>query len=172
MVKKIASAVDISLETIHRAISEKCDLILVHHGLYWGKPLVVTGRAYAMIKLMLENDIALIAQHLPLDLHPEIGNNALIAKELGLRKVERLEDPKVHGLVFTGEFPKSFSLSDFLSFFEKKIGSLSLWSMAEKKFCKKSASSAVAVALRWKRPSRRDAIYLSRATPTTPFSRR
>jgi dinuclear metal center YbgI/SA1388 family protein len=82
--KRIAAAVDASHETIRRAIAGGCDLLLVHHGLFWDGPQPVTGRRYRRLKLLLENDIAVYSAHLPLDVHPELGNNVLLARALGI----------------------------------------------------------------------------------------
>jgi len=85
---RVAFAVDACLETIRRAASWKADLLFVHHGLYWGKPLAVTGTHYHRLRELLAADLALYAVHLPLDMHPEVGNNAGLARLLGLTDLE------------------------------------------------------------------------------------
>src|SRR5205823_10994481 len=60
------------------------DLLLVHHGLFWGGLQQLTGRAYRRVASLIANDIALYSAHLPLDLHPEVGNNAVLARQLGV----------------------------------------------------------------------------------------
>ncbi len=85
---KVAFAVDASLESFHRASELKADLLFVHHGLFWGREMAVTGIHYRRIKELLMSDCALYAVHLPLDLHPELGNNAGIAKVIGLKELE------------------------------------------------------------------------------------
>lgn len=87
-VRRVAFAVDASLETFRRAASAGADVLVVHHGLFWADPLVLTGSAYERVRFLLEHDLALWAAHYPLDRHPEVGNNALIAKRLGLVDVE------------------------------------------------------------------------------------
>lgn len=82
--KTIAFAVDGCLETILRAVEEGADMLFVHHGLFWGRPLAVTGDHYKRVKTALENNLALYAVHLPLDMHPLYGNNACLADVLGL----------------------------------------------------------------------------------------
>ena len=79
-ISKIVMAVDASLATINRAKAAQADMLIVHHGLYWGKPLPVTGMHYKRIKRLIDLDIALYAVHLPLDVHPELGNNVQLAK--------------------------------------------------------------------------------------------
>jgi dinuclear metal center YbgI/SA1388 family protein len=69
---------------LRRAAGEGADLVIVHHGLFWrGQPLEVTPALYRRLKLLFDHDMALAAYHLPLDGHPEHGNNALIAAGLG-----------------------------------------------------------------------------------------
>lgn len=83
-VKAIASAVDFSLRSIEQSVSAGANLLLVHHGMYWSGLQAYTGRAYHRMRMLLEHDIAVYSSHLPLDRHPAIGNNALLARELGL----------------------------------------------------------------------------------------
>lgn len=84
-VKAIASAVDFSLRSIEKSVSAGANLLLVHHGMYWSGLQPYTGRAHDRLRMLLEHDIAVYSSHLPLDRHPSIGNNALLARELGLR---------------------------------------------------------------------------------------
>ncbi len=80
------TAVDASQLTIDRVVRE-CrpgTLLLVHHGLFWDGNLPVTGRRYRRIKPLLDHDTAVYASHLPLDAHPEVGNNAVLARMLGI----------------------------------------------------------------------------------------
>jgi dinuclear metal center YbgI/SA1388 family protein len=82
---RIAAAVDGSLATVRLAVEAKADLLLVHHGLFWGASQPWTGRRYQLQRLLLENDLAVYSAHLPLDLHPRLGNNALLCAALGLK---------------------------------------------------------------------------------------
>jgi dinuclear metal center YbgI/SA1388 family protein len=82
VVTRIVAAVDASLQTI--AGAGRGDLILVHHGLFWDGNQPVIGRRYRRMKALFSLDAALYAAHLPLDLHPEIGNNVLLAQGLGV----------------------------------------------------------------------------------------
>jgi dinuclear metal center YbgI/SA1388 family protein len=83
-VHRIAAAVDAGEGPIGDAVGRGCDLLIVHHGLFWSGNRPVTGARYRRLKLLLSADAALYAAHLPLDVHPEFGNNALLARELGL----------------------------------------------------------------------------------------
>ncbi len=86
--ERIALAVDACAETFRRAADGGADALVVHHGLFWGQPLSVTGSHYQRISLLLDHDIALFAAHLPLDAHLEVGNNAGIADALGLKSIQ------------------------------------------------------------------------------------
>jgi dinuclear metal center YbgI/SA1388 family protein len=85
---KIAFAVDASLESFKLAASRGAGLLFVHHGLFWGEPLGIRGNHRRRLKYLLDHNIALYAVHLPLDQHPQLGNNAGLAELLGLREIE------------------------------------------------------------------------------------
>ena len=87
-VQKVAFAVDASLETFKKAVDWNADVLFVHHGLFWGSPLAVTGRHYKRLSFLIENDLSLYAAHLPLDMNPIVGNNYGMARQLGLDKLE------------------------------------------------------------------------------------
>src|SRR5262245_1794206 len=76
MVSRIAAAVDGSLATVQLAIKAKADLVIVHHGLFWGQSHPWTGKRYELLRALLDNNLAVYSSHLPLDLHPKLGNNA------------------------------------------------------------------------------------------------
>jgi dinuclear metal center YbgI/SA1388 family protein len=86
-VTRIAAAVDASLATVKLAIRAKADLLIVHHGLFWGPSHPWTGKRYELLQLLLERDLAVYSNHLPLDAHPKLGNNAQLCAALGLRKL-------------------------------------------------------------------------------------
>ena len=83
-VTRCAVAVDASLDTIQQAADAGANLLIVHHGLFWGGAQPLRGRTYRRYKALLDRDIAVYSAHLPLDLHPTLGNNHLLARELGL----------------------------------------------------------------------------------------
>ena len=87
-VSKIGAAVDAGLKVIEMALSEKVDLLLVHHGLFWGGCAPISGPTYKKLAKAIEANLAIYSAHLPLDAHPEIGNNILLASDLGLAPVE------------------------------------------------------------------------------------
>jgi dinuclear metal center YbgI/SA1388 family protein len=84
-VTRVAAAVDASEAAIHEAIRRGCDLLLVHHGLFWEGLRPLTGRRYRKLELLLRHGIAVYGAHIPLDLHPVVGNNVVLARELGIR---------------------------------------------------------------------------------------
>jgi dinuclear metal center YbgI/SA1388 family protein len=84
-VTKIAATVDASLATVKLAIKAKADLLIVHHGLFWSKTYPWTGKRHELIRLLVENNLAVYSSHLPLDAHPQLGNNAQLAAALGLK---------------------------------------------------------------------------------------
>jgi dinuclear metal center YbgI/SA1388 family protein len=81
----IAAAVDFSTRAINGAITNNANLLVVHHGMFWDAPVSIEGAMYRRLRLLIENDIAVYSSHFPLDRHPTLGNNVLLAKQLGLR---------------------------------------------------------------------------------------
>jgi dinuclear metal center YbgI/SA1388 family protein len=84
-IDRVAAAVDFSTTTVRKAIDARAQLLVVHHGMFWGGAQTITAHRYERLRLLFENDVAVYSAHLPLDVHPDIGNNALLAKLLGLR---------------------------------------------------------------------------------------
>ena len=90
-VETLATGVSASAELFELAAKERADLLIVHHGLFWGKSAgAIDAQLKRRLQLLFDADVALAAYHLPLDAHPELGNNALLAKALD---AERLEEP-------------------------------------------------------------------------------
>ena len=83
-VRRVAAAVDFSRATIEGAVAAGASLLLVHHGMFWSGVQPFVGLAYDRLRLLLEHDVAVYGSHIPLDLHPTLGNNVLLAEELGL----------------------------------------------------------------------------------------
>lgn len=84
-VSRIAAAVDASHATVRKAIDLGADLLVVHHGLFWSARHPWTARNYELLRLLIDNDVAVYSSHLPLDMHPKLGNNILLNRALGLR---------------------------------------------------------------------------------------
>lgn len=87
-VHKIGAAVDACEATLKMAAERGIDFLLVHHGLFWRGLQRVEGAAYRKLKLAFDADLAVFSSHLPLDLHPKFGNNALLAQALGFKRAE------------------------------------------------------------------------------------
>lgn len=86
-VKKVATGVSASAALFNEALKWGADAIIVHHGILWcGMDIKIHSSLKERLKILLQNEISLLAYHLPLDAHPEIGNNAQIGKKLGLKK--------------------------------------------------------------------------------------
>jgi dinuclear metal center YbgI/SA1388 family protein len=87
-VTRIAATVDASPATVKLAIGAKADLLIVHHGLFWSPRQPWTGKNYELLRLLIENNVAIYSSHLPLDAHPKLGNNALLCAALGLKNLK------------------------------------------------------------------------------------
>ena len=87
-VTRIAATVDASLATVKLAIAAKADLLIVHHGLFWSKTHPWTGKRRELLQSLIENNLAIYSSHLPLDAHPQLGNNAQLAAALGLKNLK------------------------------------------------------------------------------------
>ncbi len=108
-IRKVALAVDACQATIDAAVKEGADMLFVHHGLFWGKPLAIDGTHYNRVKKLLDNDVMLFACHLPLDGHPALGNNAQMAISLGMKSYDMFSEyhGKKIGVKGTLPFPMS-----------------------------------------------------------------
>ena len=82
-VARVACMVDASREGFEAAIEAGATMIVVHHGLFWSKPARLTGVLYERVRLLIEQRVSLYAAHLPLDAHPEVGNNAQLLERIG-----------------------------------------------------------------------------------------
>ena len=87
-VQRIATAVDFSSQIVDDVIRAHAQLLLVHHGMFWGGVQPIIGAQYQRLAKLLASDVAVYSSHLPLDMHPEFGNNVLLAKRLGLHPTE------------------------------------------------------------------------------------
>lgn len=119
-VNVIVSGVTASESLIDAAIAYNADAILVHHGYFWrGEPAQVTGIKKTRLKKLLSHDISLLAYHLPLDAHPEVGNNVQLARVLNLSITSYLDDKKLLPVV---ELAEPILLSDFVAHVSKSLG--------------------------------------------------
>jgi dinuclear metal center YbgI/SA1388 family protein len=111
-VTKVAFAVDASLETFRRAIEQGAQVLFVHHGILWDRQERFVGAFYERLRMLFEGNLALYAAHLPLDQHPEVGNNIGIAKALGLRDVEPFGSYHGTKIGYKGTLPAPVGLDD------------------------------------------------------------
>ncbi len=111
-VERIAVAVDGAQATFDDAVAAGVDMLIVHHGLFWGKPLAVRGHVKKRIKTLLDAGISLYAAHIPLDAHPEVGNNAVLARELGMVDLEPFGSWQGVKIGFKGRFPVGTRVHD------------------------------------------------------------
>lgn len=103
-VKKIVSGVTACQALLDRAVQAQADLVLVHHGYFWrGESETITGIKGNRIKTLLVNDINLLAYHLPLDAHAEVGNNVQLAKLMNWRISEGMDGEVGKAIVLLGE---------------------------------------------------------------------
>jgi dinuclear metal center YbgI/SA1388 family protein len=106
-VSTLVTGVSAHLELFRRAAAEGAQMVLCHHGILWNKqPLVVDAQRRARLEALFGADMSLAAYHLPLDAHPEVGNNALICEALGLRRGEPFGDTGGRSLGFVGHAPE------------------------------------------------------------------
>jgi dinuclear metal center YbgI/SA1388 family protein len=85
-VTRIGAAVDAGAVPFQQAVAAGVDFLIVHHGMYWDMPRPLTGGVYDRVATLIKGNCALYSNHLPLDGHPQIGNNALLARQLGLNR--------------------------------------------------------------------------------------
>jgi dinuclear metal center YbgI/SA1388 family protein len=102
-VTTVATGVSAHLELFQRAAAEGAQMVLCHHGILWHKqPLVVDEQRRDRLRALFDADMSLAAYHLPLDAHPEVGNNALICEALGLERAEPFGETNGRPLGFVG----------------------------------------------------------------------
>lgn len=103
-IRCVAFAVDASARAVHAAAEAGAQLLVVHHGISWGGGIKrLTGGVYTVVKAALDANLAVYACHLPLDAHPTLGNNAQLAKRLGLKKIRPAFSYHGHRIGLVGE---------------------------------------------------------------------
>jgi dinuclear metal center YbgI/SA1388 family protein len=106
---RLGAAVDVSTRILTEAAKKNVDLLIVHHGLFWPGLQPVTSALRRQLQLAFEKDIALYSAHLPLDIHPKVGNNAQLIAALGLKSAEPFLEEKGQpvGLKARASIPRS-----------------------------------------------------------------
>jgi dinuclear metal center YbgI/SA1388 family protein len=129
-VTRIVAAVDATLATIQSAIERgpagapgrDCPLLLVHHGLFWDGHRPLTGRRYRRVRALLDGDLALYSAHIPLDVHPDVGNNHVLARALGLSDLEPFDEYKGTPIGVRGSLPEPILREHFVRRVEEHVG--------------------------------------------------
>ena len=119
-VTKIGAAVDVSTRVLTAAAKKKIDLLIVHHGLFWPGLQSVTGSLGRQLKIAFENDIAVCSVHLPLDVHPKVGNNTQLMAALGLKSAKPFFEEKGTLIGLRSRF--AGSRDDLIRRFRKAVG--------------------------------------------------
>lgn len=117
-VARVVLGVSISERLFRAALAEQADMIIVHHGAFWKNvpaPYVLTGLHGRRMSLLIKNDVNLAAYHLPLDAHPELGNNAQLVKRLGLAMVKPVE------IGFLGQFSAPVPRQQFVATIDDQL---------------------------------------------------
>jgi len=140
-VRKIAFAVDAAMETFEQAATAGAGLLFVHHGLFWGHPAAVTGNLRRRIKFLLDHNICLYAVHLPLDHHPKLGNNAVLAQLLNLENIEPFGLYHGRKIGYKGTLPKPVTVDEAV----KKISFMGRPPLGVYPFGKKDCVTAAVV---------------------------
>ncbi len=109
-VRHVAVAVDACLESFRRAGELGAEVLFVHHGIFWGKEQTVTGAQYERLRTLFDHDLALYAVHLPLDQHPELGNNAVMMRTLAAGRLEPFGSFKGSQIGYAGRLPEPLRL--------------------------------------------------------------
>jgi dinuclear metal center YbgI/SA1388 family protein len=113
-VNHIVAGVTASLDLIEAAIEAKADTLLVHHGYFWkGEAQPISGFKGRRIRALIKNNLNLIAFHLPLDAHPEVGNNAQLARVMGWNVEGSFGSVGLHDIVLNGSLPTPMTLDEF-----------------------------------------------------------
>jgi dinuclear metal center YbgI/SA1388 family protein len=120
VVTKVAAAVDACETVLAEAAARGATLLLVHHGLFWPGVQPVAGAMYRKMKLALAHDLAIYSSHLPLDLHPTLGNSALLCRALGFKKLTPFFSAKGQNIGFKTQL--SLPLYELAARLERALG--------------------------------------------------
>lgn len=124
-VNKVITGVSLCEELIDIAIRKGADAICVHHphGFWDNQPKLITKAHKRKVKKLIENDISVLAWHLPLDAHPKVGNNVVLCESLGMEVVEWFAPHAGVNLAVIGEYKEEVSLSEFVKKINDVVGS-------------------------------------------------
>ena len=126
-VRRVVTGVTACQALLDAALELEADAILVHHGYFWGNEApAIRGMKKRRLQTLLQHDINLYAYHLPLDAHPELGNNAQLARLLDIQVTGPLEQDNPRSLVLTGELAEPLSASEFVTRLQETLGRVPL----------------------------------------------
>lgn len=122
-VRRIVSGVTASQALVDAAVAAEADVLLVHHGYFWkGENPCITGMKQRRVKTLLSNDISLLAYHLPLDVHPEVGNNVQLAAQLEITVEGPLDPDDSRSVGLLGSLREPMSPRDFARRVQEVLG--------------------------------------------------
>src|SRR5215212_5367623 len=145
-VTKIGAAVDAGAAPFQKAVAAGVDFLIVHHGMFWDMPRPLVGGVYERVAALVRGNCALYSNHLPLDGHPEIGNNALLAKQLGLERSRPflVRDGEAVGCIATARFDRATLRAKLEQLYPRVIAiECGMRRPAAVAFCSGSGNSAV-----------------------------
>ncbi|HSP59395.1 MAG TPA: Nif3-like dinuclear metal center hexameric protein [Halomonas sp.] len=121
-IRKVMSGVTACQALLDEAVAWKADLVLVHHGYFWkNEPVAITGMKQRRLRTLLVNDLNLLAYHLPLDAHPELGNNAELARLLDFEVTGCADGELGKGLVWLGNPPRGLDAAALAGRLEQRL---------------------------------------------------
>ncbi len=121
-IKKLVVGVTASQRFLRAALNAGADAVLVHHGYFWkSESAVVTGMKAERLRLLLNNDVNLLAYHLPLDVHPTLGNNAQLAQLLGIDVAGTVTAGGIPGLLWHGDLAKAQSVAQLAKMLSQSL---------------------------------------------------
>ena len=120
-VDKVAFAVDASTQTVEMAAERDADMLVAHHGFFWGGKDELVGQDYERFRLLVENDIALYASHLPLDAHDRVGNNVLLLDALDATASHSFGEIGGQDVGYVGELPSPMGFKELVDSVENAV---------------------------------------------------
>jgi dinuclear metal center YbgI/SA1388 family protein len=121
-ITRIAFAVDACRASIEGALAEQAQLLITHHGLFWSQHIQLTGSHFERVKALICAGCGLYASHIPLDAHPEVGNNIELARMAGLQDIQPWGAYKGATIGFIGTLPEALPLGELKARLEAQIG--------------------------------------------------
>lgn len=115
-VEKVALAVDSGAALLNKVAETGADMVVVHHGLFWGGITSIKGSLKERLRILMENDISLYSLHKPLDAHPELGNNIQIVRMLRAKPLGKVGD-----VAYCAELPGAMELGKFVALVESSL---------------------------------------------------